>query len=236
MAFIPALLLLIDTETTGLDPAHGELCEVGAVLFSVPHRAVISQLSFLRPVLCNAAAAINGIDPLLTQLPQPASEPLALFLAMAQQADAFLAHNAAFDRQWIEPLLPADLLGGTRPWICSCEGIRWPGLKPNPSLQSLALAHGIPVWAAHRALTDCIYLAQVLERDPELEAHLQEGLQPRHLVAAQLPYEQRELAREAGFRWIPEARQWQRRCSESERNALPFPTIAIEPPAATGQA
>ena len=121
MASIPALLLLIDTETTGLDPAHGELCEVGAVLFSVPHRAVISQLSFLRPVLCNAAAAINGIDPLLTQLPQPASEPLALFLAMAQQADAFLAHNAAFDRQWIEPLLPADLLGGTRPWICSCS-------------------------------------------------------------------------------------------------------------------
>ena len=232
MAAIPELLLLVDTETTGLDPATDALCELGAVLFSVPHRAVISQLSFLLPVLTNDAIAINGIEPQLSQLPQPSSELLAVFVAMAQQADAFLAHNAAFDRPWIEPLLPAELRGAARPWICTCEGIRWPGLKPNPSLQSLALAHGIPVWAAHRALTDCTYLAQVLERDPELEAHLKEGLQPRRLVAAQLAYEQRELARQAGFRWIAEAKQWQRRCSESEINALSFPTIAIDLPAA----
>lgn len=231
MESVPELLLIVDTETTGLDPANDALCELGAVLFSVPHRAVISQLSFFSPVLHNAAEPINGINPQLTQLPQPSSEALVLFLAMASQADAFLAHNAAFDRQWIEPLLPAELGGGRRPWICSCEGIRWAGLKPNPSLQSLALAHGIPVWAAHRALTDCIYLAQVLERDPDLEAHLREGLLPRRLVAAQLPYEQRELARQAGFRWISEVKQWQRRCSESEINALSFPTIAIDPPA-----
>jgi DNA polymerase III subunit epsilon len=231
MESCPELLLLVDTETTGLDPATDALCELGAVLFSVPHRAVISQLSFLLPVLSNDAIAINGIEPQLSQLPQPSSEALALFLAMASQADAFLAHNAAFDRPWIEPLLPAELRGAARPWICTCEGIRWPGLKPNPSLQSLALANGIPVWAAHRALTDCTYLAQVLERDPELEAHLKEGLQPRHLVAAQLPYEQRELARQAGFRWIAEAKQWHRRCSESEINALSFPTIAIDPSA-----
>ena len=232
MESCPELLLIVDTETTGLDPASDALCELGAVLFSVPHRAVISQLSFLLPVLSNDAIAINGIEPQLSQLPQPSSELMAVFVAMARQADAFLAHNAAFDRPWIEPLLPAELRGVARPWICTCEGIRWPGLKPNPSLQSLALAHGIPVWAAHRALTDCTYLAQVLERDPELEAHLQEGLQPRRLVAAQLPYEQRELARQAGFRWIPEAKQWQRRCSEGEINALSFPTIAIDPPAA----
>ena len=232
MAAIPELLLIVDTETTGLDPATYALCELGAVLFSVPHRAVISQLSFLLPVLTNDAIAINGIGPQLSQLPQPSSELMAVFVAMARQADAFLAHNAAFDRPWIEPLLPAELRGAARPWICTCEVIRWPGLKPNPSLQSLALAHGIPVWAAHRALTDCTYLAQVLERDPELEAHLKEGLQPRRLVAAQLPYEQRELARQAGFRWIAEAKQWQRRCSESEINALSFPTIAIDPPAA----
>jgi DNA polymerase III subunit epsilon len=230
MAAIPELLLIVDTETTGLDPATDALCELGAVLFSVPHRAVISQLSFLLPVLSNDAFAINGIEPQLSQLPQPSSELMAVFVAMARQADAFLAHNAAFDRPWIEPLLPAELRGVARPWICTCEGIRWPGLKPNPSLQSLALAHGIPVWAAHRALTDCIYLAQVLERDPELEDHLKEGLQPRYLVAAQLPYEQREQARQAGFRWIPEAKQWQRRCSESEINALSFPTLAIDPP------
>ena len=229
MESCPALLLLVDTETTGLDPASDALCELGAVLFSVPHRAVISQLSFLLPVLTNDAIAINGIEPQLSQLPQPSSELLAVFVAMARQADAFLAHNAAFDRPWIEPLLPAELCGAARPWICTCEGIRWPGLKPNPSLQSLALAHGIPVWAAHRALTDCTYLAQVLERDPLLEQHLAEGLQPRQRVAADLPYSRREEARAAGFRWVTEVKQWQRRCSAEQIAALPFPVIPLEP-------
>ena len=73
MESCPALLLLVDTETTGLDPASDALCELGAVLFSVPHRAVISQLSFLLPVLTNDAIAINGIEPQLSQLPQPSS-------------------------------------------------------------------------------------------------------------------------------------------------------------------
>ena len=94
---------------------------------------------------------------------------------------------------------------------------------------TLALAHGIPVWAAHRALTDCIYLAQVLERDPLLEQHLAEGLQPRQRVAADLPYSRREEARAAGFRWVAEAKQWQRRCSAEQVAALPFPVIPLEP-------
>jgi len=225
---LPQLLLIVDCETTGLEPPAAELCEVGAVLFSISQRAVVMQLSFLRPVLENSAEAINGIDPGLTQLPQPAAEAWQLFLAMVRQADAFLAHNAAFDRGWIEPLLPAELRAA-RPWICSCEAIRWNGLRTNPSLQTLALAHGIPVWAAHRALTDCTYLAQVLERDPELEAHLAEGLLPRRLVVADVAYSQRELAKEAGFRWIPAARQWQRRCSEAEIAELPFPCISLDP-------
>ena len=51
----------------GLEPPQTELCEIGAVLFSVPHRVVLQQLSFLLPVASNDAQAINGIEPRLTQ-------------------------------------------------------------------------------------------------------------------------------------------------------------------------
>lgn len=216
----PTTLLILDTETTGLSPTTDSLCEVAGVLFSVEHRAVIQQVSFLLPVDDNPVQHINGISPELASWRAPL-HALPLFLEMASVSDAFLAHNAAFDRQWIDPRLTPALR--SIPWICTCEGIRWPGLRANPSLLELALAYGVPVWAAHRALTDCTYLAQVLARDPDLEAHLLQGLEPRRLVVAHVSYGNREQAKAAGFRWDPAARQWSRRCSQSEIEGLGFP-------------
>jgi DNA polymerase-3 subunit epsilon len=218
---IPTTLLILDTETTGLNPATDSLVEVGAILFSVPHRAVIQQLSFLLPCTENPAQHVNGIAPGLTTQTNY-SPALELLTDMAAGADAFLAHNAEFDRQWIEPMLLHPL-----PWICTCEGIRWPGLRLNPSLTDLALSYGVPVWAAHRALTDCTYLAHVLQRDPELERHLIQGLEPRRLVIAQVSYDQREQAKTAGFRWDPAAKQWSRRCSQSEIDELGFAVVEV---------
>lgn len=230
----PQLLLLLDCETTGLEPGSAELCEVGAVLFSVPQRAVVQQLSFLLPVESNPARAVNGIDPALTRIQQPQMEARALFLAMLASADALVAHNAVFDRSWIDGWLTSAGELSTaeqgKAWICTCEGISWAGLRPNPSLATLALAHGIPVWAAHRALTDCIYLAQILQRDPLLEEHLAEGLRPRRLVAADVPYARRQEAKQAGFRWVSQARQWQRRCTAEQIADLPFAVIELEAP------
>lgn len=112
------------------------------------------------------------------------------------------------------------------------EDIRWPAalhLRPTPSVRDLALAHGVPVWAAHRALTDCTYLSQVLMRSSDLDALLLAALEPRRLYRARLPYEKRHLAREAGFRWNqPVAGAWTRRLSEREAAALPFPVGPVE--------
>jgi DNA polymerase-3 subunit epsilon len=224
----PVRLLIVDTETSGLDPATGKCLEVGAVLFDVPHRAVLSQLSFLLPASANPAQHVNGIDPAVTRLEQPWRQSLQMLDAMVAGADAVLAHNAAFDRQWfgIEPLPALD-----RPWICSMDDIHWPAdrqLKPRPSLQALALAYGVPVWAAHRALTDCIYLVQVLERCADLEQLLVEAQEPRQLFRAQLSYAERFRAKQAGFRWNdPVAGAWSRRLSEREARSLPFPVQPV---------
>ena len=67
----PEVLLIIDTETTGLDPSHGQCIEVGAVLFHVASRALLAQVSFLLPASRNPAQHVNGIAAEVTQLPQP---------------------------------------------------------------------------------------------------------------------------------------------------------------------
>ncbi len=226
---IPEQLLILDTETTGLEPAQADCVELGAVLFRVPERVVLSQVSFLLPVRHNPAEAINGIPAAVSRLPQPWQAGLSCFEAMLAAADAVLAHHAAFDRQWfgLGPLPPID-----KPWICSMEDIRWPPerqLRANPSVRDLALAYGVPVWAAHRALTDCIYLAQVLERCDDLEILLEAALEPRQLFRAQLSYAERHRAKEAGFRWndpVPGA--WTRRLSQREAGELSFPVHPVQ--------
>ncbi len=225
----PERILILDTETTGLSPEQGVCIEVGAVLFDVGSRAVLQQLSFLLPCQANPAEAINGIPAAVTRLPQPTEAALALFAALVAAADVVVAHHAAFDRQWFgHGALPALAI----PWICSMEDIRWPAdlqLRPNPSLRDLALAHGVPVWAAHRALTDCDYLVHVFQRCAQLEGLLVAAQEPRELYRARLSYAERHLAREAGFRWNdPVAGAWSRRLSKREAEALPFPVLPVE--------
>jgi len=225
----PGRLLILDTETTGLEPRNHQCIEVGALLFDVPHRAVLSQISFLLPCQSNDAEAINGIAAAVTRLSQPWPQALAYFQTLVAGADVVLAHNAAFDRQWFgHGHLPAI----EKPWLCSMEDLRWPSernLRATPSVRDLALAYGVPVWAAHRALTDCIYLAQVFVRCDDLEGLLAAGLEPRQLYRAQLPYEERHRARQAGFRWNdPVPKAWSRRLSAREAASVGFP-VSLEP-------
>jgi len=224
----PDTLLIVDTETTGLDKKKDFCMEVGAILFHVQTRSVLAQQSFLLPVENNNAEKINRIPALITRLPQPVKEGIQYFNALVACADAIVAHNASFDVQWFgRALLPKI----TKPWICSMEDISWPldkQLSRRPSVRDLALAYGVPVWTAHRALTDCIYLSEVFVRCEKLEDLLLNGLEPRRLMRADVSYDQRHLAKEAGFRWNePIAGAWTRRLSEKEASRLTFPVVEV---------
>ncbi|MGB1622179.1 MAG: 3'-5' exonuclease [Synechococcus sp.] len=224
----PDTLLILDTETTGLDPEQDHCIEVGCILFDVASRSVLMQQSFLLPVEANAAEVINHIPPEISRLVQPWQPALTLFAQLVDAADVVVAHNAAFDRQWFgRGLLPQI----HKPWLCTMEDIRWPAdrqLRPRPSVRDLALAYGIPVWAAHRALTDCIYLAEVLARCDDLDQLLERGMEPRQLMRAQVSYANRSLAKEAGFRWNePVPGCWSRRLSHREAAELPFDVTPV---------
>jgi len=214
-------VLIIDTETTGLKPEEGAtLIEVGAILFDVELREVIAQLSFLMPTKENAAEHINRISPELTTKGEALEYPmLTAFRAMAVEADYAVAHNAAFDSQWFlnEPL-------GLK-WICTMDDVSWPKStkRGRPSVVSLALDYGVPVWSAHRALTDCVYLAEVMKREPKLRSLLVEALEPRKVYVSMLPYESRQQCKDAGFVWdriVPRA--WAKKMRPSEADQLGF--------------
>ncbi|MEK9824312.1 MAG: 3'-5' exonuclease [Gammaproteobacteria bacterium] len=218
-------LLIIDTETTGLEPSEGaHVIEIGAILFDVKQREVVSQISFLLPTLSNEAEHINRIKPELTMsAPDISGELAKSFWCMVDHADYAVAHNAEFDSKWFGDggcLPPMPL-----PWICTMDGVKWPKntKRGRPSVTSLALDYGVPVWSAHRALTDCIYLAEVMKREPELEQILKESLEPREVYVSCLPYELRNQCKDAGFSWNTiVAKKWAKRMTRSEAQEVPF--------------
>ena len=184
MTSVPETLLILDLETTGLSPKTHHCLELGAVLFSVSLRTTLGQVSTLFPVDKNPAQRINRISPEASQRPQPWEQTLDLFQVMAQHADVAVAHNVGFDRRWFgHPPLPALSL----PWVCTCTA-PWPshlGLRSRRvSLKDLARAHNVEIRDdAHRALTDCTYLAQILARCADLETLLLSSLgrpKPQH--------------------------------------------------------
>ena len=233
-------LLIADVETTGIEYEENAPIEIGAILFDVNHRAVTHQLSMLLPShVPNGAEAINRIPKTLVEEPatsavrelhQPAIDLLDL---MVSRADAMLAHNADFDRQWIHPLVGEVMRDGRPiPWLCTLRDFRWnlPGLRATPSVIDLALAHGVPVWAAHRALTDCTYLAQVLASRGDLAELLLDAQTPQFLYEANVSFDLKDLAKAAGFQWqahLPKA--WTRYLRADEIESLPFKVQQVDP-------
>lgn len=162
-------ILIIDTETTGLDENKDEIIEIGCILFNVTSKSVLSQVSFLFPVNSNQAEHVNGISAEVTNIKQPWEEGFKFFLKLVDFSDYLVAHNVEFDKKWFGKGRLPKL---QKKWICSLEDIDWSfqkNLKNRPSVTDLALSFSIPVWNLHRALSDCFYISEVFKKCENLE-------------------------------------------------------------------
>jgi len=216
-------ILILDTETTGLDEHKDEVIEIGCILFDVSFKCVLSQVSFLFPVNNNEAEHVNGISAAVTNISQPWEDGLNFFLKLVDCSDLIVAHNVEFDKKWFGKGRLPQL---NKTWICSLEDINWSfqkSLKTRPSVTDLALSFSIPVWSLHRALSDCFYISEVFKKCDNLEEILLKATEPRFLYKALISYEDRSLAKNAGFRWnSPVQGAWSRKLTIEEAKNLDF--------------
>jgi DNA polymerase III subunit epsilon len=220
-------LLIIDTETTGLNPTCDRVIELGAILYSVEYQTVLHQLSTLLSAPDNPAERINRIPAavLPTISPVLMQQSLLIFQTMVDQADYVVAHNAAFDRKWFNGTHLPELhrQGDPLPWLCTMDDFTFPlQNRSGDSLINLALAHGIGVGSAHRALTDCQLIAALFDRMDDLSNLIALARQPKIMFQAMVEYDDRHLAKSAGFKWNSDHRVWLRRMTEAEALQLPF--------------
>lgn len=215
-------ILLLDTETTGLDPIQHRCIEVGVILFDLDCAAPIASYANLIRSSSNEAEAVNRIPAsILTEASEP-EKTWRMVEAMATRADVIVAHRAEFDRSFVPPSLRA-----AKPWVCSKFHIEWPLGKTGDSLVTLALAHGVGVVSAHRALTDCDILSRLLTRVHDmghpLPALFERAMRPRVKVVAHVTFDDREKAKAAGFAWDATSKTWWREMPQDELTSIPFP-------------
>jgi DNA polymerase-3 subunit epsilon len=210
------LIALVDTETTGVDPKKDAVIEASWALVQVSTAKVLEVHSQCFRASVNPAESINGIPVALLEEGGD-REPVVL----DSRVTAIVAHNADFDRQWAV-FRPLEL-----PWLDTRDW-RWPRASSDSKLVEIALAHGVGVSSAHRAYTDVLTMAALLERVHEtvpLSAQLEYARRPRQLFEAVVSFDEKDKAKSAGFRWEPDRKRWVRRMLPEDVAKLGFKTL-----------
>jgi len=158
-----ATFVVIDTETTGLDPATETVVEIAAVIYRFKGPVIgPTWQTLVRPgcPIPATASAIHGItDDLVAYSPGP-SEAWEAFHRFVGEDAILVAHNAAFDRSFL-PVAYQE-----RSWLCTMRLAKhlWPG-SPTFSNQGLRYQLGFkaPVSVVHRAADDALVTAYLLD-------------------------------------------------------------------------
>ena len=157
-------VIVLDTETTGLDSKSESIIELAmlSVLVDAVTGAPVGPVSIYESFedpgkpIPPQITEITGIDDSMVQ-GQRIDD--AAVNALVQQADLVVAHNAGFDRPFVEARFP--VFAG-KAWGCSFQGIDWKKEgSGSAKLEFLASERGW-FYDAHRAQVDCHALLQVL--------------------------------------------------------------------------
>jgi DNA polymerase-3 subunit epsilon len=142
---------------------------------------------------------------------------------MEGRSIAYLAHNASFDQSFLK----RDAI----PFVDSMRQIEWPVPCGSKALVAIALAHGVGVASAHRAMADCDTLSRLLTRVHEMGVDLEQliarAMLPRVKIKALVSYDDRQLAKDARFQWDGDTKTWWREFIEGEVPEFAFKTRVI---------
>ncbi|HEY6871635.1 MAG TPA: 3'-5' exonuclease [Geobacteraceae bacterium] len=203
--------LCLDTETTGLSHAADKVIELGIVAFEYnPATAQIIRVTgryggFEDPgsPLSAEVREITGITDDLVAGQRFADD---LVNDLAQQASLVIAHNAAFDRPFVEARFPRF---ASLAWACSMVQIDWQAERISArSLEYLLYKCGGWCINAHRAMDDAegllgLLLGQLpVSGTPIFRALLARAHEATSRVYAMgAPFDRKDLLKQRGYRW-----------------------------------
>jgi DNA polymerase-3 subunit epsilon len=202
--------LILDTETTGLDPQVHDVIELGMVLFEYAPATgrvyrVVDTFDELRDPGRHIPAEITAMTHITDDMVRGRAIDVAAVEAFVARATLVIAHNAAFDRPFVEKQW--DVFA-TKPWGCSMTQVHWRDEGIATQKQELiALFQGF-FYDAHRAENDCRALLHILASplplsgQPALKPLLDHAMaNDAHIWAISAPFDAKDALKVRGYRW-----------------------------------
>ncbi len=202
--------LVVDVETTGLDPAADAIIELAAVPFAFrPADGAVVTVEPPATWLEDPGRAIPREVVELTGITQEmvAGQRIddAAATALVERADLIIAHNAAFDRKFLNRRLPAC---AQRFWACSQREIPWKReVGASAALEFLLIRHCGMFFQGHRAAADCQALVHLLATPlPSGGTPLRWLLESARRTTARIwavdaPYDAKDALKTRGYSW-----------------------------------
>jgi DNA polymerase III subunit epsilon len=227
--------LFVDVETTGLDHQSHEIIELAMVPFTYgpdgqvyevkepfqrfhqPSKPISAEITRLTGITDEMVAG-HEIDPTEVE-------------AFAQDAVLVIAHNAGFDRRFMEKLAPAFAVKG---WACSQSQIDWAGEGIEGTRLSYLVAGAGYFYDKHRAVNDCLAAIELLAAQlpvsagTGLSALLANARKPTWRIWAEnSPFDLKDVLKARGYRWNPDGTPFPKAWyidvpEESRENELQF--------------
>jgi DNA polymerase-3 subunit epsilon len=201
--------VFVDVETTGLDPSRDEIVELAMVPFVY---GLDGRIFEIKDPFESLREPSRALSPAITALTGITNEAVAgqnididTVTALAERADLVVAHNAAFDRRFVERLSGAF---ATKPWACSMSQIDWAGEGyEGTKLAYLAMGAGF-FYDRHRAANDCFAAIELLATplpksgQPAMNRLLEKARRPGWRIwAEKSPFKLKDELKSRGYRW-----------------------------------
>lgn len=218
-------ILGIDVETSGLSAKTDKITEIAAVLYDTDFDSVVLCKSWLikRPGLeiTDKITDITGITAdMLEAYGEDEQKVIAEFTDICRVTDVYMAHNAAFDRKFVDEFIG---MKSKKPWICSLRDLDHEahlGRKvSSKSLEALSGYYKIVNPFSHRALFDVLTMLRIGVLH-DLDAALKEASEPKIKLIAHVSFERKDSAKELGFGWDKTSKTWFKELSKSKGEAF----------------
>ena len=203
------IAVFLDIEATGLSYTQDKLIELGMVKFEYNRQGSIFRLlddfsGYQDPgiLIPKYITELTGINDDTVRSHKIQESAVANYL---QDVDLIIAHNAQFDRTFLEATFPSL---PSKAWSCLMYDVDWDkeGISSR-KLEYIAYKFGF-FYEGHRAINDCLagvhLLAQKLPKSqvPVLKELLTQSAAIRFkLYAVNSPYDSKELLKSRGYRW-----------------------------------
>jgi DNA polymerase III alpha subunit (gram-positive type) len=229
-------ILCLDVESTGLNPEKDQITEWGAALYDSDTKQPVRVSGFLIKgvFISEEITRITHITQSMVDTYGVSPEAgLSAIYGLAQQAEMLCGHNFPFDRSFLDAESKRQgkaLI--TLPHIDTRTDLPPEAYKKgkSASLRYLAADHGF-CYDAHRAVNDVLATLKLLSMY-DLDTVIKRSQIPNVEVRAVVDYDDRLLAKERGYYWKSELKQWRRPMKlnevDAEKQSAPFPVILCE--------